>query len=154
MRGRGGRAGERGGEARTELTSGGILTVMQDWQEWKEIQGTPIETDQAWRMFEEWKSSRREIGIRFVSQTSRFAALGKLRSPNRGTIQIQAEGAQATFDLKEARFTFGPFQTWPRYPNPPMVEVIALQAYLPRGAWLVMVEGLKPDAIPVPQLPG
>ena len=45
-------------------------------------------------------------------------------------------------------------QTWPHWPNPPVVEVIALQAYLPRGAWLVMVEGLKPEAIPVPQLTG
>ena len=79
---------------------------------------------------------------------------GTLCSVRQGTVQIENDSTAATFDLKEARFTYGPMQTWPHWPNPPVVEVIALQAYLPRGAWLVMVEGLKPEAIPVPQLTG
>lgn len=125
---------------------------MQDWQEWTDIHGTPLEPDQAWRMFDDWKTAHKEIGLRFVSQLSRFGTFGTLRSVRQGTVQIQSDSTAATFDLKEARFTYGPMQTWPHWPNPPVVEVLALQAYLPRGAWLVMVEGLKPEAIPVPQL--
>lgn len=105
-------------------------------------------------MFDDWKTAQKEIGLRFISQLSRFGTFGTLRSVRQGTVQIQSDSTAATFDLKEARFTYGPMQTWPHWPNPPVVEVIALQAYLPRGAWLVMVEGLKPEAIPVPQLTG
>ena len=125
---------------------------MPDWQEWKEIRGTPIATDQAWRMFADWTSTHKEIGMWFVSQPNRFLAFGTLDSAKNGMIQFQAQTARATFDLTDARFTYGPMQTWPRWPNPPIIEVMALQVYLPRGAWLVMVEGLKPDAISVPQL--
>lgn len=104
-------------------------------------------------MFADWKAGRKQIGVRFISQLGRFGAFGMLRSASKGTVQFQADSAGATFDLKEARFTYGPMQTWPHWPNPPVVEVMALQAYLPHGTWLVMVEGLKPEAIPVPQLP-
>ena len=105
-------------------------------------------------MFDDCKTAQKEIGLRFISQLSRFGTSGTLRSVRQGTVPIQSDSTAATFDLKEARFTYGPMQTWPHWPNPPVVEVIALQAYLPRGAWLVMVEGLKPEAIPVPQLTG
>ena len=105
-------------------------------------------------MFNDWKTAQKEIGLRFISQLSRFGTFGTLRSVRQGTVPIQSDSTAATFDLKEARFTYGPVQTWPHWPNPPVVEVIALQAYLPRGAWLLMVEGLKPEAIPVPQLTG
>ena len=125
---------------------------MQDWQESQETRGTPIETDRAWRMFADWTSTRKEIGMWYVSQPSRLLGFGTLISARNGSIQFQAEAARATFDLKEARFTFGPMQTWPRWPNPPIVEVMALQVYLPRGAWLVLAEGLRPEAIPAPQL--
>ena len=125
---------------------------METWQEWTEVHGTAIETDRAWRMFADWTSTGKEIGMWYVSQPSRFVGFGRLSSARNGVIQFQAEAARATFDLKEARFTFGTMQTWPRWPNPPIVEVLALQAYLPRGAWLVLVEGLRPEVIPVPQL--
>ena len=105
-------------------------------------------------MFDDWKTAQKEIGLRYISQLSRFGTFGTLRSVRQGTVQIESDLTAATFDLKEARFTYGPLQTWPHWPNPPVVEVIALQAYLPRRAWLVMVEGLKPEAIPVPQLTG
>ena len=45
---------------------------MQDWQEWTDIHGTPLEPDQAWRMFDDWKTAQKEIGLRFISQLSRF----------------------------------------------------------------------------------
>lgn len=127
---------------------------MQDWQEWKELPGAEIATDQAWRLFSDWKTSRKEIGMWYVSQLSRFGAFGTLSSATNGTVRVQAEAATATFDLKEARFSYGPMQTWPRWPNPPIVEVMALQVFLPRGTWLVMAEGLKPEQISVPQLQG
>jgi len=28
---------------------------MQDWQEWTDIHGTPLERDPAWRMFDDWR---------------------------------------------------------------------------------------------------
>lgn len=81
---------------------------MPDWQEWNEIHGTPIEPDHAWRLFADWKSRRKEIGLRFISPPSRLAAFGTLLAASNGTIQFQAETARATFDLTQARFTFGP----------------------------------------------
>jgi hypothetical protein len=48
---------------------------MQDWQEWNEIPGNPIATDAAWRMFADWKAGKKEVGLRFVSQLSRFGPL-------------------------------------------------------------------------------
>jgi hypothetical protein len=48
---------------------------MQDWQEWTDIHGTPLEPDQAWRMFDDWKTAQKEIGLRFISGLSRFPTL-------------------------------------------------------------------------------
>ena len=87
---------------------GAIPNPMPDWQEWNEIHGTPIEPDHAWRLFADWKSRRKEIGLRFISPPSRLAAFGTLLAASNGTIQFQAETARATFDLTQARFTFGP----------------------------------------------
>jgi len=95
-----------------------------------------------------------ENSLRFICQLSRFGTLGTLRSVLQGTVQVQSDSTAATFDLKEARFTYGTVQTWPHWPNPPVVEVTVLHAYLPRGAWLDMVEGLKPEAIRVPSTHG
>ena len=96
-----------------------------------------------------------ELGYQPAVQVLENAALGfdgSISCLIENAPQFQAQTARATFDLTDGRFTYGPMQTWPRWPNPPIIEVMALQVYLPRGAWLVMVEGLKPDAISVPQL--
>ena len=77
----------------------------QDWQEWTDIHGTPLEPDQAWRMFDDWKTAQKEIGLRYISQLSRFGTFGTLRSVRQGTVQIESDLTAATFDLKEARFT-------------------------------------------------
>lgn len=127
---------------------------MQDRKEWQELPGAEIAADQVWRMFSDWRTGHKEIGMWYISQLSRLGAFGTLSSATNGTVRFQSEAATASFDLQEARFTYGPMQTWPRWPNPPIVEVIALHAYLPRGAWLVMVEGLKPEQISVPQIQG
>jgi hypothetical protein len=49
---------------------------------------------------------------------------------------------------------YGPMQTSPRWPYPPIVEVMAQHAPLLHGTWLCIAEGLKPDAILPRMLPG
>jgi hypothetical protein len=56
--------------------------------------------------------------------------------------------ANASFNLTDARFMYGPMQAWPRWPNPPIVEITALHALLPHGTWLRMADGLKPKNYP------
>ena len=111
------------------------------------LQVNPIPADQAWRIFADWKASGKEIGVFFNSQSGSFSALGTLRSARNGTIEFQAEAGKAAFRLKDAQFTYGPMQTWPRWPNPPILEVIALQAYTPCGTWIIMAEVLRPEAL-------
>jgi len=117
------------------------------------IHENQIPTDQAWRIFSTWQASGKEIGILFVSQSGSIATSGTLKSAHNGTVRLSSESAGAMFQLKDATFLYGPLQTWPRWPNPPIVEIIALQAVLPNGSWLVMAEGLRPQALPSPMLP-
>jgi hypothetical protein len=111
------------------------------------IHENQIPTDQAWRIFSGWQASGKEIGIFFHSQSGSFSALGTLRSARNGTIEFQAEAGMAALRLKDAQFTYGPMQTWPRWPNPPILEVIALQAYTRNGTWIIMAEGLRPESL-------
>ena len=111
------------------------------------LQVNAIPVDQAWRIFADWKASGKEIGVFFHSQSGSFSALGTLRSARSGTVEFQAEAAKFALRLKDAQFTYGPMQTWPRWPNPPIVEVIALQAYTANGTWIIMAEGVRPDAL-------
>ena len=67
---------------------------MQDWQEWTDIHGNPLEPDQASRMFDNWKTAQKEIGLRFISQFSRFGTFGTLRSLRQGTVQIQSDSTR------------------------------------------------------------
>ena len=111
------------------------------------LQVNPIPADQAWRIFAEWKATGKEIGVFFHSQSGSFSALGTLCSARNGTIEFQAEAGRAALRLKDAQFTYGPLQTWPRWPNPPILEVIALQAYTSNGTWIIMAEGLRPESL-------
>jgi hypothetical protein len=54
---------------------------MHDWQEWTDTHGTPLEPDQAWRMFGDWKTAQKQIGLRFISQLSRFRHLWNFALP-------------------------------------------------------------------------
>jgi len=116
-------------------------------------QGNPIAPDQAWRIFSDWQSSAKEIGIFFHSQSGSFSTLGTLRSARNGTVEFVADSGRAALRLKDAQFTYGPMMTWPRWPNPPIVEIIALQAYMPNGTWIIMAEGLRPESIAPTMLP-
>ena len=72
---------------------------------------------------------------------------GTVTSARMGRLQINSETAEATFNLKEAEFLYGPVQLFPRWPYPPPVEVIAVQAALPGGDWLVLAEDFRPKAV-------
>ena len=130
---------------------------MEDWKEWREVSpglhDAELPRDQAWRMISDWKTTAKEIGVVFVSQLGTLRALATVTSAVNGTIQLSTESATASFNLREATFMYGPMQTWPRWPYPPIMEVMALHALLPRGTWLCLAEGLKPDAIPPRTLP-
>jgi hypothetical protein len=131
---------------------------MEDWKEWREVSPGPqdneLPPDQAWRMIDDWKTNAKEIGVLFVSQLGTLRALATVTSAINGAILLSMEAATASFNLREATFMYGPMQTWPRWPYPPIVEVMALHVLLPHGTWLCIAEGLKPDAIPPRMLAG
>jgi hypothetical protein len=102
-----------------------------------------IRAELAWERLEAWREAGCEIGVWFVAQSGSVRALGTVEAAGNGRVEIRAPRAGANWNLQEARFTFGPFQLFPRWPMGPMVEVMALSAYLPDGGWLVMAEGVK-----------
>jgi len=115
---------------------------------------TPIPTDQAWRTFSDWQTSGREIGVIFFGNSgSSLYTMGFIERARNGKLLLQSATVRASFDLRQATFTYEPLQTWPRWPNPPIVEVIAVQAQLANGDWLALAEGLRPESLPPRTLP-
>jgi hypothetical protein len=112
-----------------------------------EIPGTPIPHDQAWRMFEQWRAASTEIGVLFMGATASFTTTGTVTGARMGRLQLNSATAEVTFKLKDADFRYGPVQLFPRWPYPPPVEVIAIQAYFEGGDWLVLAEGFRPKAV-------
>ncbi len=117
---------------------------------WQEVHGTPIPPEQAWRTFEEWRSEGKEIGIFFAHRAGMISTLANIHSARNGILQLDSDGAKATFRLNDAKFTYGPVPMYPRWPSPPVVEVQAIQAYLVTGDWLVLAEGLVPGSLSGP----
>lgn len=113
---------------------------------------TQISADQAWRTFDQWRAAGLEIGVLLFGKTGMITALGTVESARNGSLAIRGDAVGATLNLKGARFSYGPVKTWPRWPMPPIVEVVAVQAFLANGDWLVLAEGLRPD-LPRPSLP-
>ena len=103
--------------------------------------------ENAWRMFDDWRTNGKEVGMVLCGRAGTVTALGRVSSLCNGRVQIQAEGAGAWINLRDATFTFGPLQVFPRWPAGPMVEVVAVQAYLPGGDWLALAEGIVPAAL-------
>jgi hypothetical protein len=122
---------------------------------WQETVGTPLPANEAWRMFDLWKSHQREIGLLYCgrSGTTVFSALCTVRSTRHGILQLKGESTGASLNLKLAIFTYGPLQIFPRWPAPPPVEILALQAFLATGDWLVLSEGYVPKELPPLALP-
>jgi hypothetical protein len=116
--------------------------------------GTPIPADQAWRTFGDWKSSGREIGVIFYSGSgASLYTMGYVESARNGKLLLKSDTVRASFNLTQASFTYGPVQTWPKWPSPPIVEVIAVQAQLINGDWLALAESLRPESLPPRALP-
>ena len=106
-----------------------------------------IKADEAWGMLDRWKTSGQEIGVVFWSRSGNVYALGSVESVRNGRFQLRSESARASFNLIGAEFRYGPMQTWPRWPSPPVVEVMALTAELPGGDYLAIASGLRPESI-------
>ena len=123
--------------------------------EWKETVGTAIPPEDAWRVLDDWRVAQKEIGLLFCgrSGTAVLSALCTVRTARNGVLQLKGEGAGASLNLKLAKFTYGPMQVWPRWPAPPTVEVLALQAYLATGEWVVLAEGYVPKELSPLALP-
>jgi hypothetical protein len=121
--------------------------VIESWI-MPDYTGATIPTDQVWRIFGGWKSSGREIGVIFYggSGTS-LSTMGVVESACHGKLLLMGSKLRASFDLKQANFTYGPVQTWPKWPSAPIVEIIAVRAQLEDGGWLVLAEGLRPDSL-------
>jgi len=123
--------------------------------QWQEIVGTPISPEEAWRVLDDWKAKRKEIGLLFCGRSgaSVFSAMCTVRAVRNGTLQMKGDGAGASLNLRMAKFTYGPMQVWPQWPAGPIVEVLALQAYLATGDWLVLAEGYLPKELSPLALP-
>jgi hypothetical protein len=111
--------------------------------------GAPISTDHAWRTFDDWEARAREIGVIFYggSGTSIYT-MGLIQSAGNGRLTVKGDMVRASFNLARASFTYGPVQTWPKWPSPPIVEVLAVQAQLENGDWLALADGLRPESLP------
>ena len=119
----------------------------------EDYSGTPIETHRAWEILDRWRSGRHEIGVIFWSRSANVYTLGLVESASNGRIQLRGSGARASFNLVGAAFKYGPMQTWPRWPSPPIIEVNALRAEFENGDYLALAEGLTAPPVSSPSLP-
>jgi len=115
--------------------------------------GKLISAGEAWRTFDRWRASSLEIGVLLAGKMGMICALGTVESARNGSLAIRGDALGATLNLKGARFGCGPIKTWPRWPMAPIVEIIAIQAFLPNGDWFVLAEGLRPNLLPPRSLP-
>lgn len=122
---------------------------------WQEIVGTPIAPEEAWRVLDDWKAQGKEIGMLFCrrSATAVILAMCSVRATRNGVLQLRGDGAGASLNLKLAKFSYGPMAVWPNWPSGPSVDVLALQAYLDTGDWLVLAEGYLPKELSPLALP-
>src|SRR6266849_8162004 len=71
--------------------------------------------------------------------------MGFVESASNGKLLLKSDTVRASFNLTQANFTYGPVQTWPKWPSPPIVEVIAVQAQLENGDWLASQKAFDPN---------
>jgi len=115
--------------------------------------GNPIPPDQALSTFDAWKSSGREIGVIFYGCSGvALYTMGFVASARNGTLRLQSDTPNASFDLALANFRSGPFFTWPRWPSGPIVEMTAIRARVENGDWLILADGLRPESPSSPRL--
>lgn len=119
----------------------------------RDYSGTPIEIQEVWRILHRWKSAGQKIGLIFWGRSGNVYTLGLVESASNGRVEVTGEGTRASFNLVDATFQYGPMQTWPRWPSPPIVEVTALRAEFANGDYLTLAEGLTPPPISPMSLP-
>ena len=80
--------------------------------------GTPIPADQAWRIFEDWKTGGREIGAIFYGCSgTNILTTGFIESMRNGALLLKSDTARASFNLTLANFTYGPSRPGPSGPT-------------------------------------
>jgi hypothetical protein len=109
--------------------------------------GAPLAQHEAWRMFDEWRAQSREIGVMFHGASGSVTTTGKVTQARMGRLQLNSQTAEVSFRLKGANFTYGPVQMFPNWPNPPAVEVMAVQAWFANGDWLALAERFRQPSI-------
>jgi hypothetical protein len=111
------------------------------------VAGDPLPTDEAWRTFDRWRAEKRQIGVMFHGASGSITTSGTITQSRMGRLQINSDTAEVSFRFKDANFTYGPVQMWPNWPNPPQVEVIAVQAWFSNGDWLALAERFRPASV-------
>jgi hypothetical protein len=104
-------------------------------------------------MLDQWKIRGQEIGRIFWGRSANLCTLGVLKTSRDGRIQFHGSTARASFNLAGATFRYGPMQTWPNWPSPPIVDVTALRVEFENGDYLALAEGLTPPPVSSPALP-
>ena len=89
----------------------------------------------------------------FWGRSANLYTMGTVTSLKNGRLELKGDLARASFNLTGASFKYGPMQTWPRWPSPPIVEMNALRAEFANGDYLALAEGLTPGSISSPMLP-
>jgi hypothetical protein len=122
---------------------------------WTELTGTEIASEDAWRVLDDWRVQKKEIGMMYCGRSGGavLSAMCRVRAARNGMLQLMGSDAGAALNLKLARFTYGPMQVWPRWPVGPSVDVLALSVYLATGDWLVLAEGYLPKELSPLALP-
>src|SRR6266852_5984617 len=109
--------------------------------------GDPIPVERAWMIFDSWKVEDREIGVIFYGRSGAIYTMGRVSSAKNGSLRLSGQFGSASFNLRDADFLYGPVQMFPRWPLPPPVDVIAVQACTKHGDWLILAEGLRPESM-------
>ena|ERR1039458_3096924 len=123
--------------------------------QWRETVGAPVSSEEAWRVLDEWRVKQNEIGMLFCARSgiAVLSAMCTVRAARNGMLQLKGEDFGASLNLKQDKFTYGPMQVWPHWPAPPTVEVLAFEAYLAGGEWLVLAQGYLPKELSPLALP-
>jgi hypothetical protein len=110
--------------------------------------GAPIPTDQAWRLIYGWKVQGKELGILVAGSTCSVSGVAHIAAIRSGQVELLGDGWGLRLNLRGAEFTYGSMTTWPRWPYPPTVDVIALQSMVSGRDWVVLAEGWRPVSLP------
>src|SRR5689334_7908973 len=139
-------------QARFRTTSGAYAALLYA-DAMDKYSGTPIEAHEAWKIFDQWKNRGQDIGVIFWGRSANLYTLGTVASLKNGRLELNGDSARVSFNLTGASFKYGPMQTWPHWPSPPIVEVNALRAEFSNGDYLTLAEGLTRDSTSSPVLP-